>query len=437
MSIRICGAEAPVPCGEFVQEFLSPVPAPVEMLREVVRRYGTPTYAYDLAQIRRQIARLRDTLPPSVEILYSLKANPSLGLCGFLAGFGLGADIASAGELVTALEAGYPAERILVSGPDKSPAMLAQLRTAPAALLSIDSASELRLLAGLDRPHRALLRLRPDFSSFASCSTGPDSRFGLVAADLAGCRPYLSSAGIRVVGFHVFAGSQVLEAAAIIHHLRGALDQALRAADALGLSPEIIDLGGGFGVPYGPEDPDLDYAAVAEELRALAACAAPARLMLELGRYFVAQAGWYLTTVIAQQTHQGRAAVVVDGGSHQRGDLCGLGLRRRAFAPVVLTGRTGPATPTDVLGCLSLPADVLAESSPLPPLAPGDVLAFPNAGAYGLLASPALFHGHPAPAEVAFAGTAMEVIRARQSVRSLVEGQSCLRELRTAAVTSG
>jgi diaminopimelate decarboxylase len=415
----------------------APVEAPIETLREVVRRYGTPTYAYDLGRIRSQVNKLRACLSPGVQVVYSLKANASLGLCSFLAGCGLGADVASAGELVTALEAGFPAERIFVSGPDKSPAMLAQLRSVPAALVSLDSVSELRLLAGLDRPHRALLRLRPDFSSFASCAAGPDSRFGLVAADLPACRPYLTSGGVRVVGFHVFAGSQVLDSAAIIHHLRGALDQALRAADTLGLSPEIIDLGGGFGVPYGPEDPDLDLAAVAGELRTLADRAAPARLMLELGRYFVAQAGWYLTTVIAQQTHQGRPAAVVDGGSHQRGDLCGLGLRHRAFAPVVLTGGDGPPTRTDVLGCLSLPGDVLAEASPLPALTRGDVLAFPNAGAYGLLASPLLFHGHPAPAEVAFAGAALEVIRALQPARSLLEGQTCLREIRASAVASG
>src|SRR5205807_4987621 len=98
-------------------------------------------------------------------------------------------------------------------------------------------------------------------------------------------------------------------------------------------------------------DPELDLAAVAAELRSLVDRAAPARLMLELGRYLVAQSGWYLTTVIAQQTHQGRPAVVVDGGTHQRGDMCGLGLRRKAFAPAVLTG-TPPGssglTPTDV-----------------------------------------------------------------------------------------
>jgi diaminopimelate decarboxylase len=412
----------------------APVEAPVEALREVVRRYGTPTYAYDLGRLRGQVAKVRGHLPQGVDVLYSLKANASLGLCSFFAGCGLGADVASAGELVTAVEASFLAERIFVSGPDKSPAMLAQLHSVPGALLSVDSLSELRTLAALDRPYRALLRLRPDFHSCAACAAGPDSRFGLLTADLPACRPYVASGGICVVGFHVFAGSQVLDAEGIVHHLRGGLEQSLHAADALGLTPEVINLGGGFGIPYGPEDAELDLAAVAEELRSLVDRAAPARLLLELGRYFVAQAGWYLTTVIAQQSHQGRPAVVVDGGSHQRGDLCGLGLRRRAFAPAALSGAMSPLAGTDVLGCLSLPADVLAEASPLPPLAQGDVLAFPNAGAYGLTASPTLFHGHPSPAEVVFDGTALELIRARPPVRSLLEGQNRLRAPGTASV---
>jgi diaminopimelate decarboxylase len=204
------------------------------------------------------------------------------------------------------------------------------------------------------------------------------------------------------------------------------VDQALRTGDALGISPEVLNLGGGFGIPYGPDDAELELEPIAAELRSLRARVPHAHLVIELGRYLVAKAGWYLTTVIAQQTHQGRPAVVVDGGSHQRGDLCGLGLRRRAFAPVVLTGQTPPLMPTDVLGCLSLPSDVLAEAKPLPPLAPGDVLAFPNAGAYGLTASPTLFHGHPAPAEVAFSGTTLELIRGRRSPRSILEGQQRL-----------
>jgi diaminopimelate decarboxylase len=284
--------------------------------------------------------------------------------------------------------------------------------------------SELEMLAQTGLRLRALLRLRPDFCSFAKCSAGPGSRFGLLFDEVSRCRGDLGRA--RVIGFHVFSGSQVLDAAGVIHHLRGGLELSLRAADMLGIRPEVIDLGGGFGVPYAPDDPELDLAAVGVELAELASRAAPARIIVELGRYIVAPAGWYLTTVIARQAHGGRPAVVVDGGSHQRGDLCGLGLRQRAFAPAVLDPGPETRVPTDVLGCLSLPADVLAEARPLPPLAVGDVIAFPNAGAYTMLASPFTFHAHPAPAEVAFDGTRIETLRARRAVCSVLEGQELL-----------
>jgi diaminopimelate decarboxylase len=402
----------------------SSLSAPVGVLREIVRSHGTPTYAYDLDRIRTQIARLKDNLPANVEILYSLKANASLGLCGFIASEGLGADVASAGELLTALKAGFPPDHILLSGPDKSPSVRELLPAVSNAMLSLDSLSELEMLATSGLPVRALLRLRPDFCSFAKCSAGPGSRFGVTFEELDRCREYLDRA--RVVGFHVFSGSQVLDADGVIHHLRGGLDLSLRAAAVLGIRAEVIDLGGGFGIPYAPEDRELDLAAVGAELASLAARAAPTRIVVELGRFLVAPAGWYLTTVLARQIHGGRPAVVVDGGSHQRGDLCGLGLRQRAFAPVVLDPPPGERLPTDVLGCLSLPADVLAEARPLPPLAPGDVLAFPNAGAYTLLASPFTFHGHPAPVEVAFGGSRINTLRPRRPINSVLEGQALL-----------
>ena len=424
-----CTERADVPAAELPADgdSLAPIPAPADTLREVVSRHGTPTYAYDLAEIRSRIAQLKAALPPAVDIFYSLKANPSLGLCGFIAAAGLGADVASAGELVTALEAGFPPGRILVSGPDKSPAVLEMLPSVPGAILSLDSVSELELLAARGHGQRALLRLRPNFKSFAQCAAGPGSRFGVPFEDVFRCREYLASSKVRVVGFHVFSGSQVLDAVGVNHHLRDGLELSLRAADVLGITPEIIDLGGGFGIPYGPADRELDLAAVAEEVRSLVMLAQPARLLVELGRYVVASSGWYLTTVIAQQTHGGRPAAVVDGGCHQRGDMCGLGLRQKAFAPVVLDARTTTPAPTDVLGCLSLPGDVLAEARPLPPLTLGDVLAFPNAGAYGLGASPSAFHAHPAPAETAFEGTRIAVLRARQPLRSVLDGQLHLR----------
>jgi diaminopimelate decarboxylase len=403
--------------------------APVETLRRIAQAYGTPAYAYDVSRLRRQVVRLRADLPRQIDLLYSLKANPSLGLCGLLADWGLGADVASTGELLIALRAGFAPERIFVNGPHKSPDMLAHSQSIPRAILSIDSLNELQMLASKDLPHRAILRLRPDFHPSAPCAAGPDSRFGIPFEELASCRGVLASRGLVVVGFHVFSGSQMVDAKAVIHHLCSAADLSLRAADELRLTPEILDLGGGFGIPYGPDEQELDLGAIGHELGLIVHRVKPARIVIELGRYIVAQAGWYLTTVVGRQTRQDRQAVVVDGGIHHRSDICGLGVFTRGRSPLVLNGSDAELTATDVLGCLCLPHDALVESSMLPPLSPGNVLAFPNGGAYGLSASPLSFISHPFPAEVAFEGTATELLRARQPVEALLAGQSRIERL--------
>src|SRR5947209_8770053 len=121
-----CASAAPRPSDTV--EAAACVEAPVDILRQIVREYGTPTYAYDLRSLHAQVDRLRTHLPSSVDILYSLKANPSLGLCGVLAACGLGVDIASAGELETALAAGFAPKRIFLTGPDRSAPLLARLR---------------------------------------------------------------------------------------------------------------------------------------------------------------------------------------------------------------------------------------------------------------------------------------------------------------------
>lgn len=402
----------------------APVDVPVQTLLEIARRHGTPAYAYDLRRLRRQADKLRTQLPEAVEIFYSLKANGSLGICDVFADCGLGADVASAGELVTAVEAGFPPARIFAAGPYKSPETISLLRRLPEAVVSIDSISEFSLLAREELPNRAVLRLRPDFASSALVTADAESRFGIPADELLRCREELTAGGIELIGFHVFAGSQVLDAAGVIAHLHGAIDLSLRAADTLGIDLEFINLGGGFGIPYADKDEELNLAPIGEVLGTLIERVSPARVALELGRYLVATAGWYLTSVVGHQTHQGRTAVVVDGGTHQRADLCGLGLRHQANPPVVLDAPPTPTTATDVLGCLSLPADVLAESSPLPALSPGNILAFANAGAYGLWSSPAMFHGYPLPAEIAFDADAIQLMRRPRSARSILEDQA-------------
>jgi diaminopimelate decarboxylase len=267
--------------------------------------------------------------------------------------------------------------------------------------------------------------LRPDFGSCAVVQAGSDSRFGFTADDLKHCRDEIRSTNIDITGFHIFAGSQVLETESLMEYLRRALELSLRAADLLEITPSLLNLGGGFGIPYGPGDEELDLAAVGGELANLVQLAAPAKVIVELGRYLVAQAGWYLTSVLGHQTHQGRCAVVVDGGTHQRGDICGLNLTTNAHPPFALdVPSSWSTTPTDVLGSLSLPADSLAQASPLPELSAGDVLAFANAGAYGVWSSPAMFHGSSLPAEAAFDGATIQLMRERKPAHSILDGQN-------------
>lgn len=341
-----------------------------------------------------------------------------------MAATGLGADVASSGELVSVLKAGFPPDGIFVSGPYKSPEVLAHVAAHPAVTLSIDSVSELRAIVNGTRSYRAVLRLRPDYDSCAVVNTGAGSRFGISYGELTECHEYLKSQAIDLVGFHVFSGSQMLSATDVIEHLRGATELSFRASELLRIEPKVLNLGGGFGIPYGVDDRELELEPIEEELSVLVDRASPAKIVIELGRYLVAQAGWYLTTVVACQTNEGRRAVVVDGGTHHRSDVCRLGLRTRSFPPLALNGKRQPIVGTDVLGCLCLPDDVLAEASALPPLEIGDVLAFANAGAYGLSAAPALFLSHPMPAEVAFEGTAMELLRTRQTTDSIVADQN-------------
>lgn len=409
-----------------------------QALREIARRYGTPTYAFDVRRLQSQVEKLRHHLPNEVEILFSLKANGSLGICDVFAQCGIGADVASAGEFATAISSGFSPEHIFVSGPFKLAETIARLHDYPTTVVSVDSLSELKSLsdAGLHNP--AVLRLRPDFSSCAVVPAGSESRFGFTWDAINRCGEFLPECQLDVIGFHVFSGSQVLDADKLNEQLRRALDLSLRAADTLDIAPSYINLGGGLGIPYGPGDKELDLFKVSDVMTELVRRAAPARLVLELGRYLVSEAGWYLTSVVGHQSYQGQPAVVVDGGVHQRADICGLCLRSNQIPPLVLKGAAtclsgaesqqhnveSQVTPTAVLGCLSLPDDVLIESSLLPNLAVGDVLAFCRAGAYGLWSSAALFHSSPLPAEVAFEGlSTIQLLRRRKSASSILEDQ--------------
>jgi diaminopimelate decarboxylase len=231
--------------------------------------------------------------------------------------------------------------------------------------------------------------------------------FGVDADRAAALARTVITAGADWRGWHIFAGSQTLDTAAIIEAQAATLDLAARLSDAVGTAPPMVNLGGGFGVPYFPGDLPLDAAAIGDALRKSLARHAFPRTALELGRYLVAEAGVYLTRVVDRKVSKGETFLIVDGGLHHQLAASGnFGTVVRRNYPVALANRfDAPATEeVTIVGCLCTPLDRLADTVRLPEAHPGDLIAIFLAGAYGATASPSAFLGHPPALEMLVEG---------------------------------
>ena len=377
----------------------------------LVAAHGSPLFVYDLGIVAARVARFRAAMPAAVSLHYAVKANPHPAVIAGIAPLVDGLDVASAGELEKALVV-KPATAISFAGPGKRDAELAAAIRA-GATLNAESASEVRrALAIGDRlgiAPRLAVRVNPDLELRGSGMKmgGRASPFGIDAERVPGVVRTIVTAGADYRGFHIFAGSQALDAEAVVETQAATLALAGRLADESGQMPPKVNLGGGFGIPHFAGDRALDVerigAALGEALAASALTAAGTAYAIELGRWLVGEAGVYLTRVVDRKESRGETFVVVDGGLHHQLAASGnFGTVVRRNYPVAVAGRMG-AEATDVasvVGCLCTPLDRLADRVALPLADEGDVVAVFIAGAYGLSASPAGFLGHPVPAEV-------------------------------------
>lgn len=383
-------------------------------LSRLAARVGqTPFYAYDRDAIARRVAELRAALPPAIELHYAMKANPMPALVGHLAHLVDGIDVASAGELQVALDAGADPRHVSFAGPGKRDAELRQA-VAAGILVNVESFRELAPLAEasatLGMPARVAVRVNPDFelkSSGMKMGGGPKP-FGVDAEQVPELLAAIGRAGLAFEGFHLFAGSQNLKAEAIVEAQRKSFDLALRLAEHAPAPVRTLNLGGGFGIPYFPGEPALDLAPIGAGLADIAAAAAhalpEARIVLELGRYLVGEAGIYVCRITDIKISRGHTYLVTDGGLHHHLSASGnFGQVIRKNYPVAIGNRMGTppaAEPVSVVGPLCTPLDVIADRMLLPAAQIGDLVAIFQSGAYGASASPQAFLGHPQVVEI-------------------------------------
>jgi diaminopimelate decarboxylase len=383
---------------------------PLDRLAERVG--GTPFFAYDRRLLTERIDLLRATLPEGIDLSYAVKANPMPAVVQHLSGLVDSLDVASAAEMLVALDTPMPADHVSFAGPGKTPAELTQA-IAAGVTIEMESETEAQRVTMIGdrlgiRP-RVAVRVNPDFQVKGSGMRlgGGPQQFGVDAEKVPALLRELARADLEFLGFHIFAGSQNLNADILCDAQRKTVELALRLAAGCSQPIRYLNLGGGFGIPYFDKDVTLDLPAIGENLAGLMDGAIrpnlpEARVVVELGRYIVGECGVYVTRIVDRKESRGKTFLVVDGGLHHQLAASGnFGQVIRRNYPVAIGNRTGhEATDTvSVVGCLCTPLDLLADGVALPPADVGDLVVVFQAGAYGLTASPTGFLSHPAPVE--------------------------------------
>jgi diaminopimelate decarboxylase len=382
-------------------------------LSQLTERVGsTPYFAYDRHAMTRRIAELRESLGVSVDIGYAVKANPMPAVVNHLADHVDCLHVGSAGEMAVALDSGMPPERVSFAGPGKTDDELTRA-VAASVLVELESEGEASRLSAVGehlgiRP-RVAVRVNPDFVVKASGMRmgGAPQQFGVDVERTPALLDLLGDLDLGMEGFHLSAGSQNLRAEILVDVQRQTTELLLALADKVADPITYLNLGGGFGIPYYDADQPLDLAQVGENLRRLSdeviLPAQPyARVVVELGRFLVGQAGVYVTRVVDRKVSRGRTYLVVDGGMHQLAASGNFGKATKRHYPIAIGNRADEpgVEKVHVVGCLCTPLDVLGHDVELPEAGPGDYVVVFQAGAYGYSASPLNFLGHPAPAEV-------------------------------------
>jgi len=384
-----------------------------EALATLAERVGqTPFFAYDRALLRRRVAELRSALPAGIPLHYAMKANPMPAVVGLMAQLVDGIDVASAGELKVALDAGADAREVSFAGPGKRESELRQA-VASRVLINLESMREVHLLrdigARLGIAPRVAVRVNPDFElkgSGMKMGGGP-KQFGVDVEQVPAMLGAIGAAGLEFEGFHLFAGSQNLRAEAICEAQLKSYELALRLAAGRPEAVRSLNLGGGFGIPYFPGEQRLDLAPIAGNLQRLQERAArdlpSASIVLELGRYLVGEAGIYVTRILDRKESRGKVFLVTDGGlNHHLSASGNFGQVIRKNYPVAIGNRQGETVTEEatVVGPLCTPLDLLADRMVLPVAQAGDLVVVFQSGAYGASASPQAFLGHPGCTEV-------------------------------------
>lgn len=377
----------------------------------LVKEYGTPLYVYDLEIIRKQYEALRRTIPQKVKIFYAIKANPNPSVCSFLRSLGAGAEIASSGELHIALTTGFKGKNIVYNGPGKTDEDIQYAIKNGVRTINVEAMDELYRIEAIakneQRPVNVCVRVNPMYNiPHVKMQTGGGSqKLGIDEEQIESVvETALQLQWVRLLGIHVYVGSQILKQGVLLENIENTLDIACRTAKYFGFPLKCINFGGGLGVPFHEFEPEFDVENFGKGLTTLLDKASQEYdlsdtcLILEPGRFLVSGAGIFLTKVISVKESRGKKYGIVDGGINH----AFLPIRMNRKYPTAVANKMDlPAKNSVILGgplCTSM--DVFSTEADLPHVEINDIISIFNSGAYGFSASLLYFLSAPMPAEV-------------------------------------
>lgn len=394
-------------------------------LEEIANQVGTPTYVYSTATLERHYKVLSEAFEGSKYLIaYSVKACGNIGVVATLAKLGAGADVVSGGELAKALHAGIPAEKIVFSGVGKTRSELTAALEAGIHQFNVESFPEMERLneiaIDLGKVAPIAFRVNPhvDAGGHANISTGgAEHKFGIAWHEAAEMYAKANAMeGINPIAVDVHIGSQIMD----VEPMRIAFEKVVTLVRELreqGIDIQRMDLGGGLGIPYSPEDnPDspAKYAQMIREVKQ----GVDVQLILEPGRMIAGNAGVMLANVEYIKERDGRKFVILDSGMN---DLARPALYDsiHEVSPLVEPAEGAELKPVDLVGPVCETTDRFEEARPMPELKQDDKIAFMSAGAYGAVLS-SQYNARPLAAEVLVNGDSFSVIRPRPSYEDII-----------------
>lgn len=390
-----------------------------KILVEVAHKFGTPLYVYDAAMMEQRWHLLKSILPDSVAVYYSVKANPNICIIDVFRRQGASFEIASSGELAAAFRAGVSPANLIFVGPGKSKHELEEAVARDLGAIVAESRREVEDLQTLSqlrgRNTRVALRINPGRGK-GTIAMGGATQFGMepkvALSVLIDASDYTD---LEIIGLHAYLATGILDWEVVLKHTQMILQVADELQRESGKELKFIDVGGGLGIPYYNNDKVPDWDALRVPLanlidEYLRKHPQTETIAVESGRFLVGPSGVFLTRVLDVKLSGDKWFVILDGGT----SVFGGDNRYRGFrpTPVRVLGEEGAKVePITLCGPLCTSADQLAVDTLLPVPRIGDLVAFYQAGAYGLTASSGLFLSHGFPCEVLVHEERLSLIR--------------------------